>query len=223
MQAKNWQTKIKQEQVLAFKAVLDDIPGQPRGVLVSKGAFQTGAQKVAKASGIDLYQLGPMPKEPLVLHTYSWARMSVNEETLAIECTVFNPRFALSLKVAQHAHPIRLESLQSKMIDEYLLFDKEGAQLGRLGDVVADLVRPMRKFGQSSATRTHTFTAPTYIRQATGDQKLRILELTADISVNPENHPPVPMLPSGFVPFMLHNVQTGDSSTHILNSHDWKS
>jgi hypothetical protein len=34
VQAKDWNQAIKQESVLAFRAILDDIPGQPRGVIV---------------------------------------------------------------------------------------------------------------------------------------------------------------------------------------------
>lgn len=57
VQCKDWNSRVKQEQVLAFSAVLEDIPGQPRGIMVSKHGFQSGAEKVAKAHGISLYRL----------------------------------------------------------------------------------------------------------------------------------------------------------------------
>jgi hypothetical protein len=48
---------VKQEQILAFSAVIDDIPGQPRGIIVTKSGVQSGAEAVAKARGIALYRL----------------------------------------------------------------------------------------------------------------------------------------------------------------------
>jgi len=43
VQAKDWDSKIKKEHVLAFRGVLDDIPGQPRGVLITRTGFQSGS------------------------------------------------------------------------------------------------------------------------------------------------------------------------------------
>ncbi len=57
VQCKDWGSAVKQEQVLAFRSVLDDIPGQPRGIMVARSGFQEGAQKVAQHHGIVLYEL----------------------------------------------------------------------------------------------------------------------------------------------------------------------
>jgi hypothetical protein len=57
VQCKDWATKVKQEQVLAFWSVITDIPGQPRGIIVSRAGFQEGARKVAERHGIKLYEL----------------------------------------------------------------------------------------------------------------------------------------------------------------------
>lgn len=57
VQCKDWATPVKQEQVLAFRSVLDDIPGQPRGIVVSRSGFQEGARGVAEHHGIKLYEL----------------------------------------------------------------------------------------------------------------------------------------------------------------------
>src|SRR4051812_12729057 len=45
VQCKDWSSAVKQEQVLAFHSVLNDIPGQPRGVIVSRAGFQEGARQ----------------------------------------------------------------------------------------------------------------------------------------------------------------------------------
>ena len=57
IQAKDWKNKVKKEQMLAFKAVLDDLPSGTKGVFVSKSGFQSGAVEVAKAHGIKIYEL----------------------------------------------------------------------------------------------------------------------------------------------------------------------
>jgi hypothetical protein len=57
IQAKNWATAVDQGAVLLFDAVLTDLPGQPRGVMVARSGFQSGASDVARAKGIVLYEL----------------------------------------------------------------------------------------------------------------------------------------------------------------------
>jgi hypothetical protein len=57
LQCKDWTSAVKQEQVLAFNSVLADIPGQPRGIIVSRSGFQEGARNVAEHHGIKLYEL----------------------------------------------------------------------------------------------------------------------------------------------------------------------
>ena len=57
VQCKDWSSLVKQEQVLSFNSVLADIPGQPRGIIVSRSGFQEGARRVAEHHGIKLYEL----------------------------------------------------------------------------------------------------------------------------------------------------------------------
>ena len=57
IQAKDWENKVPQSEVLLLKAILDDIPGQPRGILVTKTGYQSGAIETAKINGIILYEL----------------------------------------------------------------------------------------------------------------------------------------------------------------------
>ena len=52
VQAKNWADPVDQGDVLKFEAVLRDLPGQPRGVMVTAKGYQSGALDVAAASGI---------------------------------------------------------------------------------------------------------------------------------------------------------------------------
>lgn len=57
IQAKDWQQKVPQGEMLKLKAILEDLPGQPRGIFITKTGYQQGALDVAKANGIITYEL----------------------------------------------------------------------------------------------------------------------------------------------------------------------
>ncbi|MGO9289594.1 MAG: restriction endonuclease [Polyangia bacterium] len=57
VQCKDWAFAVKQEQVFAFLSVLEDVPGQPRGIMVARSGFQEGAREFAQTHGIQLYEL----------------------------------------------------------------------------------------------------------------------------------------------------------------------
>jgi hypothetical protein len=59
IQAKDWSKPVDQGEVLKFKAVLDDLPNQPRGIIVSRVGFQHGAKAIAEGSGILLFTVSP--------------------------------------------------------------------------------------------------------------------------------------------------------------------
>src|SRR6185369_2185274 len=62
VQVKNWQTPVKQGELLKFSAVLRDLPNQPRGIFVTRSGYQKGAKQIADAEGILLYELQPISK-----------------------------------------------------------------------------------------------------------------------------------------------------------------
>lgn len=60
VECKNWNKRLKQESLLAFRAKLEDL-NHPKGVMVTRSGFQSGAVKYAKAHGIFLYELFEAP------------------------------------------------------------------------------------------------------------------------------------------------------------------
>ena len=83
VQCKDWSTPVKQEQVLAFHDVLCDIPGQPRGIMISRSGYQEGARRVAAHHGIKLYELRPPRDE-------DWDGLI---RSVRITGTIYTPRF----------------------------------------------------------------------------------------------------------------------------------
>ena len=57
IQAKDWQQKVPQGEMLKLKAIIEDLPGQPRGIFITRTGYQQGALDVAKANGIITYEL----------------------------------------------------------------------------------------------------------------------------------------------------------------------
>src|SRR5580700_6902033 len=57
VQAKDWAKSVDQGELLKFQAVLSDLPGQPRGIVVTAQGYQQGALQVAAAHGIKIYEL----------------------------------------------------------------------------------------------------------------------------------------------------------------------
>jgi len=57
VECKDWKEPVEQGVLFALHSVLQQLPGQPRGVVVARSGFQEGAQLFAKAHGIVLYEL----------------------------------------------------------------------------------------------------------------------------------------------------------------------
>lgn len=79
IQAKDWKSKVKKSDMLAFKGTVDDLPFGTKGIYVSLSGYQSGAIEVAKAYGILAYELRP-PK------TEDWKGF-IKVINLEIECS----------------------------------------------------------------------------------------------------------------------------------------
>jgi hypothetical protein len=81
VQAKNWEKTVDQGELLKFKGVLDDLPGQPRGIVVSASGYQSGAEEVAAANGILLFQLFEEPPKEITVTVGSFAKFRIAKKT----------------------------------------------------------------------------------------------------------------------------------------------
>mgnify|MGYP004564325045 CR=1 FL=1 len=87
VEVKDWSKPVKMEQLNSFKAVLDDIPGSPAGIYVSRNNYQSGALSMAKHHGIKLIEINEKQKVAniLITHTithYDGVELHVDEEWL---------------------------------------------------------------------------------------------------------------------------------------------
>jgi hypothetical protein len=58
VQVKKQKGRAKKRDLLLFRDVLDDIPGQPRGIFVSEHGYQKGALELAQAAGLKRLKSG---------------------------------------------------------------------------------------------------------------------------------------------------------------------
>jgi len=63
IQCKDWNSPVKQEHLFTLNQVLQDLPHQPRGIVVTKTGYQEGALEFAKAHGIELFELREFSEE----------------------------------------------------------------------------------------------------------------------------------------------------------------
>lgn len=102
VQCKDWNSSVKQEQVFALKTVLDDLPKQPRGIIVTKKGFQKGAKEFAKHHGIELFELTEEGRQIgftfdasfFQLSFGSFVNLEVNLEQYGLVTTVYPVKFS---------------------------------------------------------------------------------------------------------------------------------
>jgi hypothetical protein len=212
VQAKDWKSKVKQEQVLALIGVLDDIPGQPRGVLVTRTGFQAGAKKVAQANGIKLFLLDQRKRGPNSQITeFSWLIYRYDPPTQMMNVTSFRPDFDLRLEFARDSLP----SFTEKPLPRDLqLFDEKGVRIGTVGDVVSGFTTSMQKSGARDGSFTREFKEATFLKKPDEGRRYRLNTVKADVRIIEEPLPSFPLLPSGIVEFILEDLEAGTSRTY---------
>lgn len=176
VQCKDHGGRVKQGDLLLFRGVLADLPGQPRGVVVARSGFQSGAHDVARSSGIALYQMRP-PKSS------DWDGCI---KTVEIEMRLFHPRVKL-LRLVPDQEWAQAEKARTGISEtihcafrgeagELKLLDTGGSEVGSLGDVLDGLIP--RGFAPLPPTAMrHAFASPTFF--PTGDARMPALKLDA--------------------------------------------
>jgi hypothetical protein len=138
--------------------VLSDLPGQPRGVIVAKSGFQSGATELAQSRGITLYEL----REP---EDADWdgfiARVQING-------VVYLPHLAETrfLLHESDADAPGVVGLKISGLTGKINFEREdGSVLTTVGDVLQDhLFKDAPKEPEDVQWREYDFSEPTFVR-----------------------------------------------------------
>jgi len=194
VQAKDWNEPVNQGEMLKFKAVLDDLPGQPRSIVVSRTGYQQGARTVALVEGILIYEFREADDPPATgLTTSGWAHYALvgmpvrgiistteepaqeNVHSLGFVIDVFTPEFSniqfnVSTSWLQSEYPttdarkIAELKLPDAFLHETYLYDEDRTISTNLAVVFRELAMAMNKEGVEQKRVSHVFQQPTFAR-----------------------------------------------------------
>lgn len=156
IQAKDWNSKVPQVEMLAFKAILDDLPTGTKGIYVTKNGYQSGAVDVAKAQGISIYTLRK-PTET------DWdGKIKTIELDFVIKTMVYeNLNIVFDKEWFKNNTPNGKDYQGNKTFSgETELVNEEGIKLFTLKDIIMKLVENSPNTAQK---QTFKFEQDTYI------------------------------------------------------------
>lgn len=158
IQAKDWKNKISLGQVDAFRSVLDDIAGQPKGIMIAARGYQSGALDYARARGIDL----------LVLEPTDAGNKSVRVGFAGYKITLRDFQVYPD-KEWNLAHGlVSAEPIKVRMSSEMPLYLEDGTVWGTLGEAMNEAIPRANKIGIVAGE--FIFTMPTFLH--TGNEIL---------------------------------------------------
>lgn len=215
VEVKNWKKRIKRNVVQMLESTLRDVPGQPRGVIVSARGFQSGAIAFAKAHGIELYTLAEDFNEPIVMSTLGWARVSLAPELKAGRLygrlVMFNPKVSIRAKfVGGGLSDMERQKLQSKKTDlsmERFIYDERGIAIETISSIVRRHLKPATK--ESKVVFTEQFEKPTFFDPWGDGMSLPLESLTFDVEIVTKTIDRI-FRSESVVDLILTNIVTGD-------------
>ncbi len=224
VQARDWNQTIKQEAVFAFRQILDDIPGQPRGVIVTRRGFQRGARKFANDHGIQLFILRQEPLPGITLPSSDFDleiqfKMEGYHRPGGDQCwflrgTLLRPEPHIKLTVKRLPEQFDMQQrsvalLAAQPLSTIQIFNGKKRPIGVLRDVLVPFVEMMKKNNLLTETFNKDFTKPAFLQAPDSMLFFRMESLQVKIDIIKEELPPVPMKPPGFVDFVLEDLGTG--------------
>jgi hypothetical protein len=206
VQAKDWDQLVSKGEMLKFKAVLDDIPNQPRGVFVTSTGYQPGALEVAKASGIQVYTLKSKANKGPALIRGSFTFTNSNRETKDIR--VIHDDKWLKAELARLGLPTPTPHNTKVYLKEINFYDAGGMPIANLQEIINNNY-PKKARNVKERRVVHKFKSPTFLKS--GVAKLpffKVLGLEFTISAKKEVWR-VPLVSTAIVEFILENVNDG--------------
>lgn len=208
IQAKDWATqRVDQGKLLQFKCILADLPNQPRGLVVARKGFQSGAIEFAKRNGILIYEL----REP------TEADWNGRMKTFNIKANVYTPHFT-NIKLIQdtdwniqelkRSNLLPSEALKIGVSDDLTFYDENGEEITNALILFNSLVP--EGFNELPPTKiVYQFDRPTFVKTLNPQVRAKIESIEVMISKTLEA---IEYLLEGedFVGYVLKNVLDED-------------
>lgn len=241
VQARDWQSAVKQGDLFHFKCVLDDLPNQPRGIFVTRTGYQQGAKDFAAAQGIILYELGEPAKRPNTQITpLGWILFKaefrtfkvpsanpdeglVDELAMGLKTTVYQPVYSnFVFQIDSPWFDKNLPALDRSQIvlntlpnDQVIFYDQNHAPVGNLDDVVRQELAIMKGEGLDHKHVEHVFATDTFIGPpCTSGEFMKVNKVAFDLEIK-VTETPADFNLSRFVKLVLREIPSETTRTFL--------
>lgn len=212
VQAKDYNSRVSQDKLLAFKGVIEDLPTHPKGIFVTKTGYQKGAQDYAKANDIILYEL----RQPTDKDWEGYIR------DITINFTMFSPHIS-DLKIGidgvwlkNNYKNVPTQINISGYDDEIILYDENKEPSMSLNEEINHLINNHGK-EMSPKNIEHFFEKPVFIKYAKyGIDFVKIKMISFNLSFDTYKDT-LEINGDNFVKFILKNV-LNDETKNIDSS-----
>jgi hypothetical protein len=227
VQAKRWKNPIRKGDVLAFKGVLEDLPGTV-GIMVASSRYQKGAVEVAEGAGIMICNLQENLAPPfscypgetftIIIKGFLKAPDDSHLGMLADVAQKIPAVSDLALKADSEWHQTN-DPLPGPMtlinIPQPVQFcDQDGKELITLTRILGGFYEEMYREGQMSAWKTHRFEHPTFLKLFDAPRTIKEESISATIVFTPKMTEVV-LKATNVAEFILKNLLSG-TEHHIV-------
>ncbi len=248
VQAKDWKSAVKKGQLIEFKGVLDDLPGQPRGVFVTRSGYQKGAKEYAAAHGIILYDLGEPPKRPnMQITTLGWIACKaelrsfkvpstnlddgpIDEIAMGLKSTIFQPIYSgfvfqidqpwFDKNLAGSGFNKSQMKLSTLPLEKVILYDQNHAPVSNMDKVVRQELAILKSEKLDRKHVDHIFVGETFLGPPyTNGAFLKIDKVTFDLEIKVSERPAEFKL-SRFVKLVLREISSNKTRTFLMPKPD---
>lgn len=228
---------------MEFKGVLDDLPGQPRGIFVTRSGYQRRAIEFAAAHGIILHELDEPPKPPnITITTLGWARCEVEirsfkllannpehepveELAMGLKTTVYEPRYSnIQFEIdpawfAQNPATSQINEFPIELhplpILEVILYGHNQAAATNLEAVVREEIAIVKDEKPGRKRVVHVFAGDTFAGPPCTDGPfIKINEVSFDLEIEAAERPAHFNL-SKFVKLVLREIPSDKIRTFL--------
>jgi hypothetical protein len=216
VQTKDWEQTVSQGPLIQFKGVLDDLPGQPRGIFVTRTGYQIGAKDFAKANGIKLYELREPTAKDLEGKVMSFdLRISVFAPKSTDIKPIWDDAWASAERERRGFGPKEeVEIRTGGFEDQLYLMDESGKKTATFFSVIQSMF-PAAYVEVPPTAKEVLFPGPTYL--PTGNPRFprtKLLGIRAVISVERQDQK-MTLKGEDFIGFVMHDVI--DDKTRMID------
>jgi len=208
VQAKDYNSRVTQDKLFTFHTVLNDLPGQPRGIFITKSGYQKGAKEFAEKHGILLYEF----RTPIEA---DWTgkikdiniNLTINVPDVSNFQLDIDTEWIKRLREKNNIHKQKNFQIPS---DKLVLYNDDDSPIMSVHQLRSELIS---KASLSSDQKIiHEFHLPTFIHVDDPDlPKIKLSKISFNLSFHTLNDS-INIESEKFVKFVLKNISSNTSN-----------